>query len=178
MIKTIIFLAGLTLIFSFANAETVDEDPRKAKAEQLSAQLMKQLKKELMTGLERGAAEAIKVCQLRAPQISKKLSTADVKIGRASHRPRNPDNALQNWQIPLMDEYLNKKEPQPAKSLLLDDGRFAYVKPIYMAPICLRCHGDKISPPLLEKIRSLYPHDQAHGFKFGEFRGLTWVIID
>jgi len=32
-----------------------------------------------------------------------------------------------------------------------------------------------LSPQVSEKIKSLYPQDQAIGFKQGEFRGFIWV---
>lgn len=157
--------------------ETTVDDPRIQQAEQLANRLMGQLKQELLAGLKQGPESAVNICRIKAPQISQQLTTPEIKIGRVSHRPRNPENKVQSWQQELLADYLDKKTPQPPRSVLLPDGSLGFVKPIYMGAPCLRCHGENISAQVLQAIEQDYPQDQAQGFKLGEFRGLTWVII-
>ncbi|MDY0191771.1 MAG: DUF3365 domain-containing protein [Desulfuromonas sp.] len=177
--RTVTFILCLFALLSatYVNAEQEINDPRSAQAEQLAEQLMGQLKHELLAGLKQGPEAAINICRQKAPQIAQQLTTPGVQIGRVSHRPRNPNNRVQSWQEGLMAEYLKANAPQPAKSVLLANGSLALVKPIYMVAPCLRCHGENISPQLSHEIALHYPQDQAQGFKLGEFRGLTWVII-
>ncbi len=175
--KYLIIALGLNMIFSVANADITTTEPRSAQAKQLTSSLMGQLKKELIAGLKQGSEAAINICRLRAPQISQQLSSDGVKIGRVSHRPRNPENKVQSWQNALMADYLSQGTAQPSKSVILADGSLGFVKPIYMAAPCLRCHGKHISANLSQEIDKYYPQDMAYGFKLGELRGLAWVII-
>lgn len=177
--KIMIFALCIMSLFCAprVHAEATGNDPRIQQAEQLANRLMGQLKQELLAGLEQGAESAVNICRLKAPQISEQLATPGIKIGRVSHRPRNPDNKVQSWQQEFMADYLRKKTPQPPRSVLLPDGSLGFVKPIYMGAPCLRCHGKNISAQLLQAIEDDYPQDRAQGFQLGEFRGLTWVII-
>jgi hypothetical protein len=59
----------------------------------------------------------------------------------------------------------------------LEDGRFGYVEPIRVEKVCLMCHGAEVPPPIAERIASLYPDDEATGFKEGDFRGLFWITM-
>jgi hypothetical protein len=52
-----------------------------------------------------------------------------------------------------------------------------YVEPIYLQPPCATCHGKAVEPRLLERIRALYPDDEAVGFRVNEFRGLFWAVV-
>ena len=36
---------------------------------------------------------------------------------------------------------------------------------------CLACHGSKIAPEVSDKLKALYPKDQATGYKTGDIRG-------
>lgn len=177
--KTMLLTCCLVIMLGITCVQAIqgDEDPRSVQAEKLASQLMGQLKQELLAGLKQGPESAINICRMKAPQISKQLSTSGVQIGRVSHRPRNQENQIQSWQSGLMEEYLHHGDQLPSQSILLKDGSLGFVKPIYMVPPCLRCHGENISAQLLHEIEKHYPRDQAQGFKIGELRGLVWVII-
>ena len=54
-------------------------------------------------------------------------------------------------------------------------GRMGYVEPIIMQPTCSLCHGVNIAPDVMAKIATLYPEDQAVGFRVGELRGVFWA---
>jgi hypothetical protein len=51
------------------------------------------------------------------------------------------------------------------------------VKPIRMKGICRKCHGPRIEPDVKDRLRELYPEDEATGFKKGELRGMFWVKL-
>ena len=53
-------------------------------------------------------------------------------------------------------------------------------RPLGAASVCLKCYGDQTeqSPALRAKLNSLYPVDQATGYRIGEWRGLLRVTVD
>jgi hypothetical protein len=137
-----------------------------------------QLQQALREGLAEGPVEAIGACRLRAPEIAASLSKDGVRVGRTSHKLRNPANASPSWVAPVLARYL--AEPKGARtpsSVALPDGRSGYVEPIVTQPLCLTCHGESIAPALAARIRALYPEDRATGFREGDLRGVFWVEL-
>jgi hypothetical protein len=63
------------------------------------------------------------------------------------------------------------------KVVVLDEDTVGYVEPIYLQPMCVTCHGTAIAPEVEERIRSLYPNDEATGFEPGHFRGVFWAEL-
>ena len=140
--------------------------------------LKEQLVDALTGALEEGGPEnAIAVCRDEAPRIAAELSVGGVRMGRTSHKLRNPDNAPQPWVEPLLATYLEDPENPEPRAVRLDNSTIGYVEPIYAMSFCLSCHGPSIEPALQETIRSLYPEDQATGFRMNELRGLFWVTL-
>lgn len=141
------------------------------------------LKKGLMGALQtamaaEGPAGAVTACQLEAPKVAAAARTAEVKVGRSSHKLRNPQNAPAPWLAPLVDGYAKAGSTKGAPQVVpLDDGRFGYVEPIYLGGLCLTCHGaaEQIPDEVEAKLAELYPTDQATGFAAGDFRGVFWV---
>jgi hypothetical protein len=87
-------------------------------------------------------------------------------------------NAPANWMIPYLDEFKNlKASHKKAKAILhtFADGKRAYLEPLFVQPMCLTCHGAAVDGQLNKIILARYPHDQAIGFKAGDFRGFIWV---
>jgi protein tyrosine phosphatase (PTP) superfamily phosphohydrolase (DUF442 family) len=130
---------------------------------------------ELTAALATSPENAIEVCRMRAPAIAGESGSATLEIGRTSHRLRNPENAPRDWVQPLLAEYVANPRDETPRVVRLASGAVGYVEPIHAAPMCLTCHGDSIAPALHERIRALYPDDQATGFQSGDFRGLVWV---
>lgn len=126
---------------------------------------------------EGGPVNAISVCRDEAPRIAAELSVDGVTMGRTSHRVRNPANAPEAWVEPLLAEYVEDPSLQEPRAVRLGDGTFGYVEPIRAAAFCMSCHGPSVEPELMAEIRSLYPEDQATGFKVGDLRGLFWVRL-
>jgi hypothetical protein len=142
---------------------------------QIIQPLKKDLKSALESGLARGPAEAISVCRIEAPRIASEHSPAGVEVGRTSHRLRNPENAPRSWVRPLLDDYLSGAADLEPMALGLAGGRVGYVEPILVQPLCLACHGQTLAPSVADRIRELYPADQAVGFDAGDFRGVFWA---
>ncbi len=131
------------------------------------------LKNELVTSMQSGVDDAIAACSTAAPAIAESLSVEGVRMGRSSHKLRNPANAAPDWVANVIDSYL-AGETEPV-AVELDDSRHGYIEPITMQPLCLTCHGQELQPEVEAKLAQLYPDDQATGFAAGDFRGVFWV---
>jgi hypothetical protein len=140
--------------------------------------LKKELRSALIGALKEGGPErAIEVCRLRAPEIERLTSSGDAVLGRTSHRLRNPDNAPEPWMSVFLEEYLSSPGDNEPRAVRLASGEIGYVEPIRMKGICMQCHGDRIKPDVRNRLRALYPEDEATGFKKGELRGMFWVKL-
>jgi len=166
-------LAALLAVFLAACSQTSPE-PKKGGAE-LLAPFKTDLKAALSEGMQDGAVAAIAACNEAAPGIAQALSADGVRMGRSSHKLRNPDNAPPAWLVPVLDDYASGQSDLAPRSVVLEDGRTAYAEPIMMQPLCLNCHGEVLLPDVAARITELYPNDQATGFGVGDFRGVFWV---
>jgi hypothetical protein len=126
------------------------------------------------TGMQEGPVSAISVCRDEAPGIAARLSVDGVRMGRSSHRLRNPDNAPPEWLVPVLESYVSGKSQGP-QVVEIADGRHGYAEPIVMQGMCVMCHGSNIEPAVAARTAELYPEDQATGFAEGELRGVFWV---
>jgi hypothetical protein len=158
-----------------AEAPIPEESLERARA--LAAELKGSLMAELSAALERGTEEAIGVCAIRAPEIAAELAGSGVRIGRTSHRLRNPANTQPPWVEPLLDDYLREESFAEPRSVRIDARTIGYVEPLYAVRPCLACHGSEVAPAVLDTIEAFYPGDRATGFEEGELRGLLWVEL-
>lgn len=157
-------------------ATEITSAPAQQQGSALLMPFKKQLKSALVTGMQQGPDQAVAACNEQAPTIAQSLSIDGVSVGRSSHRLRNDNNAPTPWLAPILDEYVNNPNLKP-KTLALTNGLNAYVEPIVMQPMCATCHGESIAPAIAERIHTLYPKDQATGFKAGELRGVFWTVF-
>lgn len=170
------FLGGCLLACQQEPAAVSSADLERAQS--ALAPFKEQLVEALTSALGEGGPEnAIRICRERAPEIAAELSVNGVRMGRTSHKTRNPENAPETWVEPLLEAYLEEPTNAEPRAVQLDETRFGYVEPIYAAHFCLSCHGPSVDPALLEEIRSLYPEDQATGFRVDDLRGLFWVTM-
>lgn len=143
------------------------------------AELLKPFKMELMqalqSGLAQGPAEAISACRIKAPGIAHSLSADGVRMGRTSHRLRNPANTAPEWVAPILEAYLADSVNRLPRTVEISDGMDGYVEPIGIKPMCQACHGEALAPDVAARIGELYPQDRATGFKEGDLRGVFWV---
>ena len=133
------------------------------------------LKAALVEGMQPGPANAIDVCRLEAPALASKHSKDGVRIGRSSHRLRNPANSGPVWVREVIEAWLEDPAARTPRTVSLDAGREGYVEPILTQPLCLACHGNSPDPAVAEALESHYPDDQATGFEVGDLRGVFWV---
>lgn len=178
-------IAVLLLPGSPSLADGADPAVRLERGRQALAPFQAELQSALKEGLAKGPEEAVDACRLRAPDIARDAAraaaagggpdAAAVELGRTSHKLRNPANAPRAWVSPLLAAYLAQPGERAPRVVDLGDGRWGYVQPIFVQPLCLTCHGSSISEPLKARISTLYPEDRAVGFSDGDFRGLFWA---
>ena len=145
-----------------------------AKGAQLLRPFKTQMQQALKAGMAEGPIHAIDACRIKAPEIAAALSNDGVRVGRASHKLRNPENSGPDWVRPVLDDYLASDHREPVE-VALENGYIGYAEPIAVQPLCLTCHGDGLAPDLASTISTLYPEDRATGYADGEFRGVFWV---
>lgn len=109
----------------------------------------------------------------------KNLRPDEMKVGRTSHRLRNTENAPPEWTKKYLAKFSKSKRSEIPKDVLTKIGnhRYGYIRPIFVEPICLNCHGRSVKQDVQEAIRETYPQDKALNFDLGEFRGLLWLEI-
>jgi hypothetical protein len=164
-------VVGLALVASLVHAR----EPEIARGAELLTRFKEDLQEALGEGLAQGPAEAIAACQIEAPEISKSFSRNEIRLGRASHRLRNPANVSPDWVSPILDAYVADPADREPRLTRLPNARLGYVEPILLQPLCLTCHGEVLGPEVASRIGELYPEDRAVGFAVGDLRGVFWV---
>lgn len=149
-----------------------------ARGAEILGPFKQQLQQALKAGLAAGPAEAIRACNVQAPAIAASLSRDGVRVGRTSHKLRNPANAPADWMQPLLNDYLERPEERAPRALELGAGRVGYAEPISVQALCLTCHGEVIPEAIAAPLAELYPEDRATGFREGDFRGIFWAEFD
>lgn len=180
-------LTSLLLAALFAHPAMAGDELEKRKQASMAAsktlvtELGGVLKKQIKAS---GPAEAISVCREVAPSITGRISNANGwQMTRVSHRYRNallgmPDG----WEKSVLKDFEKRRKAgedlkKVAYSEVVTDAAgdryFRFMKALPTGDICLTCHGgkDDIPAAVQEKLRALYPMDQATGFKKGELRG-------
>ena len=171
--RSLTIAVALALVLAASGARA--EDPVEARGKALLAPFKQALQQALKAGLTEGPVAAVDACHFRAPEIAREASREGVRVGRASHRLRNPANVAPDWVEPILARYLASPDSRAPEAVDLGEGRRGYVEPIPLAPLCVTCHGDVLAPALEERITSLYPEDEATGFAPGDLRGVFWV---
>ena len=151
-------------------------DKRFATAEEAKDALFTAPSGRLMEVMQaQGPVAAINVCSQEADKISRRVGKEyGVAIGRTSFKLRNPANAPRQWVEPFIQQRVDT--PQQVS---LDNGNLGVLFPIRLDVKCLMCHGgpNDILDDVKPKLASLYPEDQATGFKQGDLRGWFWVEV-
>ena len=159
-------------------ASPAEREAASARAREAVEKLRTGLGRELAAALKKGGPPAaIAVCAERAPAIAAELGDPTLRIGRTSHKLRNPRNAPPSWVAPLLAEY-EKNPALTASERLIGPGRIGYLEPIRTAAPCLACHGQALDASVEEALAKRYPNDRATGFAAGDLRGLFWVEVD
>lgn len=166
---------AVVLLFLSGCSKKFDEEAWKTRGAEVVAPFKKQLKATLLKGLAESPQAAIATCRVEAPEIARAVSNEGVKVGRASHKVRNPENRAKEWMTPLIDQYLRgATEPM---AVVIDEQTVGYIEPIVLQPLCATCHGTAIPATIEASLAELYPSDEATGFQVGEFRGVFWAEL-
>jgi hypothetical protein len=165
----------------FSSVLTAAESAEQAEAQSAVAAFAGALKAELTSAMQAGGPlNAIEVCNERAPAIAAKISIdKGMRLSRVSLRNRNPDNAPNDWQAAVLQEFETRQAAGEDSGALSwqhvaessGQREYRFMKAIPTAPLCLGCHGEAIAPAVAEKIAELYPDDKATGFREGDIRG-------
>jgi hypothetical protein len=167
-----------------AQAAAVDKAALMAEGKQIFMEFGKTLQGHLKGGLENGGpTKAIEVCSQLAPSVAADLSAKyGVELGRTSLKLRNPDNAPDAWEKGVLQKFEERKAAgedvkKIAYSEVVSEGGKQYFRMMVAIPTaeqpCLACHGGSINEGVANKLDSLYPADQARGFKAGDIRGAS-----
>lgn len=181
MKKSLLAVAVASLISTTVMAGDLEDRAAASRAavKEFAATLQGELGAAIKAG---GPVNAIQVCNTKAPAIAADISkNKGWKVGRTSLKLRNPKNAPDAWETKVLKEFEARKAKgeDPAQmeysEMVMDKGKheFRYMKAIAIpanAP-CLACHGEKIDPAVAAKLKTLYPNDQATGYKQGDIRG-------
>lgn len=174
-----------TLMFSCKHSNEVIEltDPDLlAQSKDLAVEYSTALKKKVKGAiLSSGVESAIDFCSLNAIPLTDSISSANrVSFKRLSHKTRNKANKASDFELKLIDDYVQSSSKVPK---LFQSGQSkTFYAPIYIdSPLCLNCHGKKgseITPSVAQQLNLRYPMDEATGFSEGELRGLLKIIYD
>ena len=170
-------LASVILALPACEKDRINESYWRERGAEAVMPLKKNLKRALVKGLEEGPVEAVTACQAVAPAVTQGAGSQTAKVGRTSHKLRNPNNAPKLWMQPLLEGYLTSPDQMEPRVVVLDENTVGYVEPIYVQPMCVTCHGTTIAPEVQKRIDELYPADQATGFEPGHFRGILWAEL-
>jgi hypothetical protein len=173
-------MASATLLLaSPLGADDLSElvNASRAATKTFGANLKGELQKAMASG---GPANGIAVCHDKALQIAAATSQeTGLRLSRTSLKVRNPDNAPDDWELGVLQQFETRKArgETPAGleyyEVMEENGgkTFRYMEAIATDQLCLACHGEAIAPALSAKIYELYPQDAARGFKVGDLRG-------
>ena len=193
--KYFVIISLLLLLSAGCSGEKTDSTPQKMgknqlvqeAADKLTGMFMQDLKSELMAAMKDGGpANAIAVCNVRAPEIADAHSESGVwSIKRVTDRPRNLENMADDHELGVMNKFrdtTNRVEAGYGEWQVSEsrDTSFVYYKPIRTGDLCLNCHGPKeqIDQPVREQLAELYPEDEAVGYTGGDLRGMFVVTME
>lgn len=146
-----------------------------ATAENMLAEVGKNMK-------EGGVAQAVPFCNIHADGLTTELAEQNgVSIKRTSHLLRNEKNAPTTREQEIIAQFQKLQAEKQELSPVVEqneDGTVQFYMPIKVAQKCTVCHGvlgETLTQAHDSIIKSIYPKDQAIGFREGDLRGI-WSI--
>ena len=192
--KKLLTITGIVLLLlSCAQKESpskihINKETEIAHAQSAIKAFAGELKAELKKAIKKGGpVNAIGVCNTKAISITRNVSKEQgLTLGRVSLKNRNPNNASNDWQKKILEDFEIRKSRGDALPSLThaeiieqDTGKqFRFIKAIPTGQVCLLCHGTNIAPDVQKKLDELYPEDRARGFSIGDIRGAFVVTKD
>ncbi|MDK9692928.1 MAG: EAL domain-containing protein [Sulfurimonas sp.] len=107
--------------------------------------------------------------------ISEKFSQNNplgIMLATVSDKPRNPKNLADTQEQKAIEFF--KKNPNEGSYFDSQNSEFyQYASALRVAPVCLKCHGEKENAPLYIQER----YEAAYDYKVGEVRGIISIQI-
>lgn len=139
--------------------------------------------KEIQTN---GIVKAVSVCSDTAQVLTNNYGISKgIYIKRVSFKNRNPLNVPDDFEakvLKMFEDQFGKDQLKPESEyaeLIEENGiyKVRYMKPIFVQPECLNCHGleEQISAQVKEVINKIYPDDKAKGYQMGDLRGAVSI---
>ena len=184
--KIVVVTVGLSIFAQPLLAQSSDKmSALKGEAISIVKQFGGTLKPHLKGALDKaGPVEAIKVCSEQAPAIAKQLTQkTGWKVGRVSLKARNSTSAIPDaWEKKVLQQFDERQaKGESAKKMAyaeIVDGQFRFMKAQGVEPLCLTCHGDKLTSEVQEALKLHYPEDSALGYSLGQIRGAFSLTKD
>ena len=182
MLFRIIIYLCLSLLFTACQNHVTLDAKQQAGLQKQAISIVQQfvgtLKPQLKQALQEGGPEhAIAVCSEIAPKLAKTLSEkTGWQIKRVSLKARNHHTALPDtWEQSMLQRF-NRDQAQGKPPAMMiasrrEHGIYRFMQAQAVAPVCLLCHGKKISPDVAKVLKKYYPQDQATGYELGQIRG-------
>jgi hypothetical protein len=164
---------------SVAAGELQSEQEARALVQAFVGQLKPQLKQAMTDG---GPTRAIGVCADVAPDIADSLTAQSGWIvKRVSLKSRNASRAIPDaWEQQVLKSFDRRQAGgEPPAEIHYGEkvgSRYRYMQAQGVEPMCLVCHGQNVSQPVLDALELYYPDDRATGYSLGQLRGAISVI--
>lgn len=181
MSSKVLLISTLSLLPLLANAGEQASSQETLEARSLVKAFGSDLKQVLKTSMKSGGPiKALEQCNIQAGPIAKENSSSSGwDIGRTALKVRNESNTPDEWEAKILAQFEqrkaageNLKTMEYAETVKVGDKVvYRYIKPIPTAGLCVTCHGGEMAEEITTKVQSLYPNDQATGFKVGDIRG-------
>jgi len=182
--RSIVSLVVLTLLLSCSNNNLSDKEiaTYTTKGKEIGKATMKKLGSNLMQQMKFGGVkQAIPFCNLSANPLTLEMAKKhNVNIKRVSHKLRNENNKPNEAEDAIIKQYLTSiSKGEKTKPIVTKDKnkKIHFYAPIKMQKKCLACHGT-VSKQTDSIIKSIYPNDNALGFKEGDLRGVLSVTFN
>ena len=149
----------------------------------LGGTLKGKLQKEMKA--DKTALGAVAFCAKEAEALTKEVNAklpTYATVRRTALKLRNPQaNGADALDIEVMkgyEESIANKSFSPKDIRVVEhEGVTRIYKPLLAKPVCLLCHGSKISPAIQAEITKHYPQDKAVDFAENSLRGVIVAEI-
>lgn len=169
-------------------AATADQKADIDSAKQITKAFGGALKKELVAAMKAGGPmTALEVCnKVAIPITMQSAKEQGAEIKRVSLKNRNPDNAPNEWQSKVLQDFDKRAasgEPiakMAYAGVIENNGKkqLHFMKALPTGKLCLSCHGSELSTDVAAKVKTLYPNDKAIGYAENQVRGAIVVVKD
>lgn len=183
-VRSVVF-GSVVLLMGAAPVEL----PEYRKAQAAAKTIVEETRNLLLQAIrDKGPEGAITTCAAVASDLAGKHEPQGWRIRRVSKKVRNPTDSPDPYELRVLEQF----EALKAAGQLSRDTEHAevvteggsaylrYLKPITVAsPVCLACHGpgDDLAPGVKTQLHTLYPADQATGYRLDDLRGAVSIRI-